>query len=190
MVLTEEPSARVVINELCRMRNISSRVQVLEHEGKNDLEKSITRKINGWRATQPAHFIVTRDLNGASRDQLKTRLLSLVPEHSKMRTKIRIVIPELEAWYLGDSAALVAAGFISQLTANRLDKSARFRNLCVLQNAKAEFQKLVGRIGQIHAANSIAPLLDPSRNRSKNFHAFISALAWADESVLLAAADR
>ena len=179
VVLVEEPSIRVVIDHLCERGGLANLVQVLEHQGKSDLERSITRKINGWRSPVPARFIVSRDADGADRQILTMRLRELVPPHAVDRTKIRIVVPELEAWYLGDPDALVASGMISVAHASRLRGQAKFRNLCILSNAKQEFNKLVGAVGQIHAAHEIGPHLDLVNNRSPNFHAFVAALRWA-----------
>lgn len=93
-----------------------------------------------------------------------------------------MVVPELEAWYFGDPTALMTAGLINESTARRINVNAKFRNLCNLQNAKVEFKSIVGNIGQIAAAELIAPFMDLERNKSVNFQAFVKALRWAEAS--------
>ncbi|MEH3147926.1 MAG: hypothetical protein PGN34_21870 [Methylobacterium frigidaeris] len=179
VVLVEEPSIRIVIDEIGRKLEASDLIQVLEHEGKSDLEKSIPRKINGWRSQTPARFIISRDLDLADRQALRSHLLGLVPEHAVIRTKVRIIVPELESWYLGDPEALLAASLITPAIAARFPKQAKFRNLCTLNGAKTEFHRIVGHMGQIGAARRISPHLDLDRNTCRNFHAFVEALRWA-----------
>lgn len=180
VVFVEEPSIRVVIEAICAKLGAADLVKVLEHEGKSDLERSITRKINGWRSPVLPYFIVSRDLDASERQKLRSHLLSLVPPHALQRTKVRVIVAELESWYLGDPLALVAAGLITPPVAHRLASQAKFRDLCRLVGAKAEFKKLVGQsIGQIRAAHQIGVHLDVDRNTCRNFHAFVEALKWA-----------
>ncbi|AWB23122.1 hypothetical protein DA075_21290 [Methylobacterium currus] len=184
MVLVEEPSIRIVIEAICGKLGASDLVRILEHEGKSDLERSIARKINGWRSPVLPYFIVSRDLDASERQALRTRLLALVPPHALGRTKVRVIVPELESWYLGDPAALVAAGVITPAAAQRITAQAKFRDLCTLTGAKAEFRKIVGQpIGQIRTAHLLGAHLDLERNNCRNFHAFVEALRWAIHGV-------
>ncbi len=113
VVLTEEDSARIVVEHIASSRGLSDRVKVIPHEGKSDLEASIPRKIGHWRASDPPRFIILRDNDGSNCSRLKSRLNSLVPSAAHGRVKIRIVMHELESWYLGDLSALAAAGLVS-----------------------------------------------------------------------------
>lgn len=133
--------------------------------------------------TKP-RFIVSRDLDSSDRISLSQKLMKLVPDHARSQTKIRIVVPELEAWYLGDPEAIVEAGLISETDGLRIRNHSRFRDLCNLANAKLEFRKFVPKTyGQISVAHEIGPRLRPERNKSANFHAFVDALKWASQTL-------
>ncbi|MGD9656398.1 MAG: DUF4276 family protein [Methylocystis sp.] len=179
VVLTEEDSARIVVEHIASSRGLSDRVKVIPHEGKSDLEASIPRKIGHWRASDPPRFIILRDNDGSNCSKLKSRLHNLVPNAAHDRVKIRIVMHELESWYLGDLAALAAAGLVSPEKAEALTKKAKLRNPERLTNAKQEFRRLVMTMGQIELANRIGPFLDADRCRSKSFRQFLEALSWA-----------
>jgi hypothetical protein len=63
----------------------------VKHEGKQDLEKSIPRKLRAWQ--QQAQFVVVRDNDGADCKVLKARLLAwlsrLIPEYRKIQGDAR-----------------------------------------------------------------------------------------------------
>lgn len=80
---------------------------------------------------------------------------------------------ELEAWYLGDPDALLAATMISARDRDRMIAAAKFRQSDRMTNAKQEFRRLYNEGGQLLAARSLAPHLDPDRNRSVSFKAFV-----------------
>ena len=61
VVLLEEPSARIVTEELAKKLNIFERLVPIEHQGKSDLEASIQRKISHWRAAEAPRFVIVRD---------------------------------------------------------------------------------------------------------------------------------
>ena len=74
--------------------------QCVSHEGKNDLEKSIPRKLRAWR--EPGvRFVIIRDNDGSDCRRVKNSLYSLCQEGSREDSLIRIACQELEAWYLG-----------------------------------------------------------------------------------------
>jgi hypothetical protein len=113
VVLAEEPSGQIIAECIAEKLNLTDRILCLRHEGKSDLEQSFPRKIGHWRGPRPPRFIIMRDSDGAECLRLKARLLSLVPISASERVKIRLVIQELESWYLGDLEALRQAGLLS-----------------------------------------------------------------------------
>ena len=73
--------------------------QCISHQGKNDLEKSIPRKLRAWR--EPGvRFVILRDNDGAHCVGLKELLLKICRDAGREDTLVRIVCEELEAWYL------------------------------------------------------------------------------------------
>ena len=179
VILTEEPSAVIVIECLAQTLKIADRTLVLQHQGKSDLEASFPRKIRAWRAAREPRFVIVRDNDGADCRRLKRRLLALTPADSIARVKIRLVVQELESWYLGDPDAVCRAGLMSENSARDLIRGALLRDPDGKNNAKQLFKTRISNRGQLEHARLIGPNLNPDSNRSKSFHAFINALRWA-----------
>jgi hypothetical protein len=79
VVLAEEPSGRIVAEQLVRKLGLGDRTIVLEHQGKSDLEQSFPRKIGHWRSPNPPRFVIMRDNDGADCLAKKDQLRRLVP---------------------------------------------------------------------------------------------------------------
>jgi hypothetical protein len=150
-----------------------SEVVIIAHEGKTDLERSIPHKLRAWQ-TPGARFLILRD-NDRAPDctAVKKRLSSLVEITGKSElTKVRVVCQELEAWFLADLAALVAAGYLAPGTS---PKFAR-RDPDTITHPVVEMQRLRRGYGKITGAAEIAPHLDPDNNRSASFRNTIAAI--------------
>ena len=178
VVLVEEESARIVVRDIAARLGIGGRTTVIAHEGQNDLEKSISNKLSRWRSPDHCRFLILRDNDGGDCLLLKQRLLRLVPDTARDKTRIRIVMQELEAWYVGDPQALNEAGFPS-LT--KVCRRARFRNSDRIAKPKLELKRILGSAfeGQISMARQIAPHLSLDGSGSTSFRQFLSALRWS-----------
>lgn len=78
------------------------------HDGKTDLERSIPRKLRGWR--EPGvRFAVVRDNDGKDCRTVKNALRERCRVAGRSDTLVRIACQELEAWYLGEPDALADA---------------------------------------------------------------------------------
>lgn len=181
VVFVEEASAAEAVAALATRLGFRDRVQIIPHEGKSDLERSFSRKIAAWRFPADIRFVVARDNDGANCTALKHRLQTLVPTDIAPRVKIRLVMQQLESWYLGDLEALALAGLLSATTAMANNGRGKFREPDRLTNASEIFGRLCGAPGKIAAARSIGPYLIPDRNRSISLGHFVDALHWATE---------
>ncbi len=126
------------------------------HEGKQDLDRSIPRKLKAWR--EPGvRFIVVRDNDGQDCVALKRRLVTLCRDAGREDTLVRIACQELEAWYLGEPRALAAAFGDDGL--RTIDTKARFRDPDSVLRPSVELRTLVpeyqvvpaGRLRNDHA---------------------------------------
>jgi hypothetical protein len=169
--MLEEYSMKVLLEALLPRVFPELRFLCVPHEGKQDLERSIPRKLHAWR--EPGvRFIVVRDNDDGDCRALKQRLLGLCT--ARPDTVVRIACQELEAWYLGDPAALAEAFGDASLAG--LGDRARFRNPdSVVQPAQA-LTKLVPSFQKVSGARRMAPLLDPTRSKSGSFRALIDAV--------------
>nr|WP_245396525.1 DUF4276 family protein [Jiella sonneratiae] len=141
--------------------------------------RSAPRKIEAWRHPADVRFVIARDNDGSDCADLKLKLLAQIPRPFHDRTKVRLVMQELESWYLGDPSALVAAGYLDPRMAESHGRKRKYAEPDRLTNAKQEFARWVGAKGKIAAAQSIGPHLDEKRGRSTSFRHFVEALTWA-----------
>jgi hypothetical protein len=74
------------------------------HEGKQDLERSIPRKLRAWLEPN-VRFVIVRDQDGTDCIRLKEKLYRQCVESGRPDTMVRIVCNELESWFLGDLPA-------------------------------------------------------------------------------------
>jgi hypothetical protein len=181
IVMVEEPSMEIVAKAISGKLGFSDRTIVIPHQGKTELESSFPKKLNAWSPELSPKFIVCRDNDGGNCRSLKERLTNLIPAQAKHPVKFRIVIQELESWYLGDMKALEQAGLIGAGEGARLARKGKFRTPENLTNAKQEFIKLVKQKGQLQLARKIAPHLDLKSNTSPSFVQFVNALNWASQ---------
>lgn len=126
------------------------------HEGKQDLDRSIPRKLKAWR--EPGvRFIVVRDNDGQDCVALKRRLVTLCRDAGREDTLVRIACQELEAWYLGEPRALAVAFGDERL--RTLAAKARYRDPDLVLRPSVELRTLVpeyqvvpaGRLRNDHA---------------------------------------
>ncbi len=127
--MTEERSAaellRGLIPRLFPGREEPTDWIAIPHEGKQDLEKSIPKKLRAWNEPQ-ARFLILRDSDSADCREVKTRLLGLMPATRTQSVLVRVAVRELESWYLGDLAAVEAFSGRSGLAA--MQSKAQYRD--------------------------------------------------------------
>jgi hypothetical protein len=179
--LLEESSMREVLEILlpCILpENIT--FDLVPHEGKNDLERSIPKKLRAmkkmdWRTQQMTRFVILRDNDNANCLVLKKRLVQLCEKEERADCLIRLVCQSLESWYLGDLNA-VAVAFEKPKIATRANE-AKFRNPDdKIPYPETELRKLIGRYKKIGDARRIAPHLNPKSNASKSFRIFVEGV--------------
>ena len=94
--LLEEYSMQALLDGLLPRLFPDLPFQCVPHDGKGDLEKSILRKMRGWR--EPGvRFIVVRDNDREDCLRLKDHLCGLCANHPEEDWLVRIACQELEA---------------------------------------------------------------------------------------------
>jgi hypothetical protein len=168
--LLEEPSMAEVLDVLLpKILPDEVFFQLVPHEGKSDLDRSIPRKLRAWRVPG-ARFVIVRDRESAECHDLKDRLMKLCQAGGRPDSLVRIVCPSLEAWFLGDLQAVERAFELNGLT--KRSRLKRFSDPDRFNNAPDELQRMVKHYRKLGGARAIAPHLDPSRNRSHSFRVF------------------
>lgn len=140
---------------------------------KRDLELSIPRKLRSWR--EPGvRFAVIRDNDGGNCVQLKGALRKLCKAGSREDTLIRIACQELEAWYLGEPAALADA--FDKPGLQNLGRQAKFREPDALRRPAAEIERLIPEFQKVSAAQRMARHLTREGNRSSSFRMLMEGI--------------
>ncbi len=170
--------------------------KVIDHGSKRTLLNNLPARMKGYAKWPDARLrilvLVDRDdddcvklknmLEAAATDAgLPTK--TAPDQANRFKVVNRIVIEELEAWFLGDNPALVKA---FPRVPTTLGKRARFRDPDAVSGGtwealrevlnKAGYYAGSGRLPKIEVARSIAPLMEGDRNRSRRFRAFLTGL--------------
>ena len=99
----EEESMKAFLeNFLSRLGISTTAYNISVFEGKNQLKKNLTPKINQWRLPNMQFFVLMDNDNKPNCKDVKLALFKQCEEANRPDTIIRLVCQELEAWYLGD----------------------------------------------------------------------------------------
>ncbi len=142
------------------------------HEGKQDLEKSIPRKLRAWQ--EPGvRFCVIRDNDRADCRVLKQDLVRLCEQGGRNDTLVRIACQELEAWYLGAPDAL--AEVFNNDNLRGIGARACFRNPDAVAQPAAALAQLVPEFQKVSGARRLSRVL-PRANTSRSFQVLMAGL--------------
>ncbi|WP_240531207.1 DUF4276 family protein [Variovorax boronicumulans] len=144
------------------------------HEGKNDLDRSIPRKLGAWRIPGD-RFVIVRDNDNADCIALKSRLTALCKDGGRPETLVRLVCQELEGWYIGDLRALATAFALPKTDSPAQRK--RFANPDSWQKPSIEVKRLVPTFQKISGARLMASHLDSQGNRSRSYQVFLEGVS-------------
>jgi len=144
----------------------------IAHEGKQDLEKSIPRKLRAWYVPEDV-FVVVRDNDGGDCRALKQHLVEEVKAAGRADTLVRIACQELEAWYFGDPDALATAYDRDDLRS--LAAKAPYRDPDGIQQPASKLAELIDGFQKLSGARALARLLR-RENRSRSYQAFMAGV--------------
>lgn len=184
--LLEEISARSFLESLLpRVLSQDIHYRLIAFDGKQDLERQLTKKIRGYKNPY-ARFIVLRDQDSEPDCRaLKQRLLNMCAEAGRHdHSLIRIACTELETFYLADLHAVEVALGINGISARQ--QNSKFRSPDRLANPNRELSALTGKIYQkVSGSRAIGKHIDIENDRSPSFRNLIFAIRRM-EAMLLA----
>ena len=170
--LLEEFSMKVLLDGLLPRLFPNLSFVCVPHEGKQDLAKSIPRKLRAWR--EPGvRFCVIRDNDGSDCIELKADLMALCREGGREDTLVRIACQELEAWYFGSPDALALA--FAEDSLRHLARRSLFRDPDAISQPSTRLAELVPAFQKVMGARRMAQTLT-RENRSKSFQALLTGL--------------
>ncbi|MFH1217088.1 MAG: DUF4276 family protein [Pseudomonadota bacterium] len=171
----EEPSAREMLaGVLPRILPDNILVRYVVFQGKQDLEKNLKAKLQGWMLPDSI-FVVMRDQDSGDCRAIKTKLASLCHEAGKDGVLVRVVCRELESFYLGDLAAVEKGLGLKGLKKKQQGK--KFRNPDALGNPAVELFRLTSNTyDKVSGSRAIAPYLNLKSNCSTSFNVLLSGI--------------
>ncbi|EHQ89539.1 DUF4276 family protein [Desulfosporosinus youngiae] len=172
--LVEEPSMKELLKAILPKvipDNVS--YTIIHHEGKQDLEKSIPKKLCAFRQPE-TRFVVLIDQDSNDCIVLKKRLLELCQVGGRENCLVRIVCHELESWFLGDLAAVGKA--YNQTSLARRQREAKYRQPDRLSNPAQVLKLLVPEYQKISGARAVSNYMKLSENESHSFAVFLKGL--------------
>lgn len=170
--LLEELSMKVLLDGLLPRLFPGLSFLCVPHEGKQELEKSIPRKLRAWNEPN-VRFVVVRDKDGADCGILKQGLMHLTQEGGRADTLVRIACQELEAWYFGDPDAL--ARVFGREDLRHIAKKAQFRDPDAISQPAKALVKLVDEFQKVSGARRMAQELT-RENRSRSFQVLLAGI--------------
>jgi hypothetical protein len=183
--LLEEPSAKAMLESvLPRMLDQETRFRCIPFEGKQDLERQLTRKIRAYQNDQ-ARFIVLRDQDShPDCAAVKSRLLDLCHASGKAdRCLVRIACRELETFYLADLLAVEQSLGLVGLA--KQQQSRKFKAPDHLGSPSRELKTLTGnRYEKVAGSRAIGQYLHLDNERSPSFRNLMAAIRRMEDELL------
>jgi hypothetical protein len=171
--LLEERSMKILLEGLLPRLVPGISFICIPREGKQDLEKSIPRKLRAWR--EPGvRFVLVRDNDGGDCKALKQRLMAICAEAGRADTLIRIACQELEAWYFGEPTAPAKA--FGKVRLNDIGNKSRYRKPDMIQQPSREIKKLIPEFQKVSGARKMSRHLSKDGNRSRSFQVFMDGI--------------
>lgn len=188
----EEPSAETALINLVPniLHGYDFEYDFITFQGKHALLRNLPNRLKAYRhyANDNWRIIVLVDRDSDDCIELKRQLKTASQEAGlttrsnspeKFQVLNRIAIEELEAWFFGDVAALVAA---YPRVDHNIAQQAIYRDPDAITGGTWErLEKILehyhpGGLEKIRAAEEISRHMQPERNRSASFQAFASGL--------------
>lgn len=174
----EEPSMKGFLDSFLERHFPKLEYLCVTHEGKNDLQASIKRKVPAWR-TPGDHIVILHDNDGQDCIALKAMLLEFCGHNVSVPLKVRIVCQELEAWYFGQPDVL------ESLYSGRMKKStpqkAR-RSPDDFVKPSAWLRREVDRFQKVSGAREMGRVMHQG-GASPSFKAFVDLLTQTSEKM-------
>jgi len=171
----EGPSEKeMLLGLLPKLIPADMEVRYLIFRGKQDLEKSLARRLWGWQLPNSV-FVVLRDQDAGDCHRIKARLADICRNSGKTGWLVRIACREMESFFLGDLAAVEQGLGLKKLREKQ--QKRKFRYPDKLANPAQELIKLTGkRYDKLSGSRAIGPYLNIEINRSHSFKVLVDGI--------------
>jgi len=172
--MLEEASMSLFLENLLPRFFPEMKFRCIAHNGKNDLQKSIPKKLKAWQDKE-SKFIIIRDNDNAEPGSIE-KLLENICKNSKNynnnQTIIHLAYQELESWFLGDLNSLEEC--YGKLSVNNMQK--KFRTPDKLDSPSKEIKRIIPSYQKLEGSERIGKVLSKYNNRSDSYNLLISSL--------------
>jgi hypothetical protein len=175
--LLEERSMEALLNGILPKIIGNEEYKLIPHEGKNDLLRSIPKKLKCWTLPN-TKFVIVHDQDNNDCVSLKGKISEICRPYKK-DVLIRIVCRELEAWYFGDLEAVEKA-YNQDL--KKLKNQKRYSDPDLIIDPKEVLKRMVPGMMQIDGAKRISKHMEIKKNKSHSFQVFVSGVQNLIES--------
>lgn len=150
--------------------------QLIPHEGKSDLEKSLGRKLRAWNEPDVT-FMVMRDKDAGDCMEVKSDLRKICVNAGKPNTVIRIACYELESWFFGNLKKTGDALGSKDLS-KKYENKAIYREVDSIVKPSNELDKITsGNYQKMSGSRAIGESFEVSdSNRSHSFNVFLKSI--------------
>ncbi len=183
--LLEERSAQAMLESLLpRVLCAEVGFRLVPFEGKQDLERQLTRKIRGYQNPH-ARFLVLRDQDSFPNCvDLQSRLLALCQASGRQEAcLVRLACTELEAFYLADLQAVEQALEVKGLASQQ--QSNKFRAPDRLGSPSQELRTLTrNRYEKVAGSRAIGRHLRLDNDRSSSFHHLLTGIRRLESDLM------
>ncbi len=181
-LLEEQSAEKALQNLLPRLLPARVNCYLHPHNGREDLLRQLGAKLRAYSRWLPpdAYVVVLCDQHSKDCVELKRSILNVAAASGFDRILARIVVAELESWFLGDPAAIEAA--FPRLPAARWAGRKTYRHPDGLLNASQVLDRLLKAAGykggypKVIGARQISEHMQPDVNRSHSYHVFRDGL--------------
>jgi hypothetical protein len=198
-VIVEEPSMEAALQQLLPRILQGPSSAVYRHQCKDELLARLPERLRGYKSWLPESWriLVLVDRDDDDCRKLKARLEQMARE-TGLKTRSasrrgsyalvnRVVVEELESWFFGDWEAVRTAYPKVNPT---IPAQAKYRDPDAITGGTWEaLERVLQSAGyfksglrKLELARAIAPHMEPDRNTSQSFRAFLSALREASAS--------
>lgn len=174
----EERSAQVMLEEFIKTHFTFDPAEYdfryVVHEGKQDLENHLERRLKGWR-TPNTVFLIMRDQDSGDCKMIKQKLRKKCNDAGHPDAIIRIACHELESFYLGDPAAVEKGLNLTNIV--KKNNQRIFKEPDNVDQPSRALEQYTNRNYQkVDGSRRIAPFLDPKMNKSHSFNVLYDSL--------------
>lgn len=170
--LLEEQSAKIFLSIIISKLQNPYPVRYIVFDGKQDLEKNISRKLKAY-CNPNAVFIILRDQDSGDCLAIKNRLVNECFTSGKKSFLVRIACHELETFYLADLKAVEKA-YCKPI--GKFQNNKKYRIPDFLENPKCELKKICPEYREIDGARKITPYIDITNIRSTSFKNLVNGI--------------